>query len=365
MHKFSIILLIICAGFGLNGIDRISTYIPGDIPLPERTRPLQKAEEVEIFIPGIGLFPAGRQLQKASLAGMWKFSGLETKRTSSSRNSTIPTGSRSKYPLIGGPFPITPTTEFSGKAAKPISKGKLINSAPRILIVKATIAILAAMLLPVLNAARDRAKSITCTNNLKNMGTQNLFYADSYDGYLVGVNLPGIGWWTENRAFRTSLGGELWDSDSPLKCREWASTRIVCPKAMRALTPALWGVTGDRASLHYSYGMTPEESANLSAAWKQFGSSLNVLAYKLARIRNASARLMFADSNGVVVQNGGSTLLNTIRRMNDNAESNVVMFRHSRKGNIVMMDGHVEALSEADVRVGSDNNRKLWYGFYE
>lgn len=81
MHKFSIILLIICAGFGLNGIDRISTYIPGDIPLPERTRPLQKAEEVEIFIPGIGLFPAGRQLQKASLAGMWKFSGLESSET--------------------------------------------------------------------------------------------------------------------------------------------------------------------------------------------------------------------------------------------------------------------------------------------
>ena len=81
MHKFSIILLIICAGFGLNGIDRISTYIPGDIPLPERTRPLQKAEEVEIFIPGIGLFPAGRQLQKTSLAGMWKFSGLESSET--------------------------------------------------------------------------------------------------------------------------------------------------------------------------------------------------------------------------------------------------------------------------------------------
>ena len=63
-----------------------------------------------------------------------------------------------------------------------------------LLVVIAIIAILAAMLLPVLQQARERARTTHCINNLKTLGTASQFYQGDFKGYLPGQNNGFIYW---------------------------------------------------------------------------------------------------------------------------------------------------------------------------
>ncbi len=220
-----------------------------------------------------------------------------------------------------------------------------------LLIVIAIIAILAAMLLPALNKARESAKSISCTSILKQFGLANQSYAASYDDYAVPGRAGGLPWF-QNIAFFKLVGCQYDTVTDVYPARNKFSGRIsremICSNATAALNAAsLNAVRNGFHQVSYSYGMSSEDFAASEGEWAMGEKNAP---FKMGRIVRPTQRVLFCDAvNWALRVNNMERYFEPGRGETESTYMGPA-YRHHNRANVCMYDGHVESMEVAELK---------------
>lgn len=206
-----------------------------------------------------------------------------------------------------------------------------------LLVVIVIIAILASMLLPVLNKSREKAHSTKCASNLRSIGQLLILYADENAGYLPAINGPGG---SDNYSFATLMRISIQKNhynftNEPKDILFCPST--IMPSAERYLTS--YGTT------HVWYGA----SGNFGS-WSKNGT----LGNRIGRILKDG--VLVVPMRGTLASNGVySTIPGTMSSDDFNYTSGAVtrypQYPHNQTDNLLMSDFRVE-----NVRLGARVN---------
>ena len=201
-----------------------------------------------------------------------------------------------------------------------------------LLVVIAVIAILASMLLPALNKARERAKSITCVNNLRQVGTAFMLYANSYDSMLPPyyyTSTEYYKYWDAVLIRETHVPGSIF----------W------CPKVSNTSLEKFWTKDSTRyanSNINSSSFKHPAYGFNFSFA-KTINSALSAFP-KFSSFSSPSKTVITADTYQTgAPDNRGSWWL--LGYANLGSGKGQLQARHSGGVNSLFGDGHVESFS--------------------
>lgn len=200
-----------------------------------------------------------------------------------------------------------------------------------LLVVIAIIAILASILLPALNKARQRAKMATCTNNLKQTGSTIALYLGDSDDFTPEASPSYYSSSSDRYWAKTMIENKY--SPEPKKGSPYI---FVCPEA----APKVW----KKPIMTYSMRGCKDGSVTRSTFFKIFGSKMQDtgndaygVSSKVYYDRSPSEFLLVFDSLQKTGVDGNGNDYFTGKGM---ANQDCFGLNHGSRGGMLFVDGH-------------------------
>ncbi len=208
-----------------------------------------------------------------------------------------------------------------------------------LLVVITIIAVLVALMFPLIGKIREKAHATKCVGNLKQWGIAVQSYASDNNGNVQWSDWPSIG--SASRFYETSLGGIFDKASATMDGKSVYATQLYrrCPAQK-------WDKTGNGP---VGYAMVRPDPKIPSSP-----------VYNLRTAANPSMLLVMMDANSSgFVMNGSADLASSVAPLCKGPDD-----RHSHTAHAMFGDGHVGAYQWADIDGDSEEEQamlKQWF----